>query len=186
MTTPIRRSRDRRLCTNAMPWIRTIRDAIGPEAYLERTLHWYRSSYERLRNATSESMLHTLLANMFLLWEKENPSPALVQGSKNLSWAYDVTQYFACLPPREAVELLAMFAAIEQRPSLSKRNNVMARYTSLMEMLGGGVERNSLVQMYQKQNLEPSGNEKQFYDRAVQKLFVRAINGNDLGSQEFR
>ena len=170
-----------------MRWLQTFRETLRPEEYFKRTLEWHKTAYERMRSETSESMLHTVLAKVFLLWEKENPARNLVTGHKDLAWAYCVTQYFACLPPKEAVEAMALFMAIEKRPSLVKRvPGLMARYSDLLGILGGGVENNSLVEMYKRQNLEPSDEQKQFYDLSVQKLFVRTVYVDDVEGQQQR
>jgi hypothetical protein len=170
-----------------MWWLRTFKEALRPEEYFERTLEWHKTAYERMRSETSESMLHTVLAKVFLLWEKENPGADLVTGSKDLAWAYGVTRYFACLPPKEAVEAMALFMAIEKHPSFVKRvPELMARYSNLMGILGGGVENNSLVEMYRRQNLEPSDEQKQFYDLSVQKLFVRTVYVDGVEGQQQR
>jgi hypothetical protein len=168
-----------------MRWLQTFRETLRPEEYFERTLGWHRTTYERMRSETSESMLHTVLAKVFLLWEKENPGRNLATGHKDLAWAYRVTQYFACLPPKEGVETMALFMAIEKRPSLVKRvPELMSKYSNLLGILGGGVENNSLVEMYKRQNLEPSDEQKQFYDLSVQKLFVRTVYVDEINGQQ--
>ncbi|SRR5713101_3743581 len=170
-----------------MRWLQTFRETLRPEEYFERTLEWHKTAYERMRSETSESMLHTVLAKVFLLWEKGNPGRNLATGHKDLAWAYAVTQYFACLPPKEAVEAMALSMAIEKHPSLVKRvPELMARYSNLMGILGGGVENNSLVEMYKRQNLEPSDEQKQFYDLSVQKLFVRTVHVDEIEGQQKR
>jgi hypothetical protein len=170
-----------------MRWLRTFKETLRPKEYFERTLEWHKSAYERMRSETSESMLHTVLAKVFLLWEKENPGRKLATGQKDLSWAYAVTRYFACLPPKEAVEAMAMFMAIERRPSLAKQvPESMMRHLNLMNMLADGVESNTLVEMYKRRNLEPSDEQKQFYHLYVQKLFVRTVYVDKVEGQRQR
>lgn len=170
-----------------MPWLRAVRETFRPKEYFERILEWHRTAYQRTRNETSRSMLHTVLARIFLLWEKEHPGPSLETGSKDLAWAYGVTQLFACLPPEEAVETMAMFMAIDRRSSLVKRvPELMTRYSILLGTLGGGVENNSLVEMYKRENLEPSNEEKVFYDQSVQKLSVRTVYAGEIEGRQGR
>jgi hypothetical protein len=170
-----------------MRWLQTFKETLRPKEYFEKTLEWYKATYDRMRSETSESMLHTVLAKVFLLWEKENPGPNLVTGHKDLAWAYGVTQYFACLPPKEAVEALAMFMVIDKRPSLAQRvPRLMERYSTLLGILGGGVENNSLVEMYKRQNLEPFDEQKKYYDLSVQKLFIRTVHVDEIEGQQQR
>lgn len=170
-----------------MRWLQTLRKTLRPEEYFEKTLEWHKTTYERMRSETSEDMLHTVLAKVFLLWEKENPGPNLVTGHKDLAWAYGVTQYFACLPPKEAVEAMAMFMAIDRHPSLAQRvPGLMERYSNLLDILGGGVENNSLGEMYKLQNMEPFDEQKKYYDLTIQKLFARTVHVGEIEGQQQR
>jgi hypothetical protein len=148
-----------------------------PRRYVEDALEWHRGTYDRLRQENMGSMPHVILAKVFLLREKQEPGPDLVRdGSKDLAWACRVTQFFACLPAPDSWQTMALFMLLDLDSSLPRKvPEAFVKYEELMNLIAKGVENNSLVEMYKRQNLEPINEEKVYYEHAVEKLFVKTV-----------